>query len=160
MFEVLDDPEVLDFTRKVMLESAGVLMVCYPGEFTREGLRLHIDDLLERFRNRNLRDTVFRVGSDLKRKLGADDRFMGIIRMAEKSGLDYSPFVRAMAMGFHFRATDEQGTMWPGDADFHRMCEKDLDRVLKEVCGVNPRKDAEIYGALGSEIRKIPLRST
>lgn len=82
MYEVLGDAEVYSFTKKVMAASAQILMATYPGEFTWDCLSDHIDDLLDRFQNRNLGDTVFRVGSDLQRKLGRDDRFMGMIRLA------------------------------------------------------------------------------
>ena len=79
MYEVLDDPEVLQFTRAVMLQSADILLAAYPDDFTAIDLISHIDDLISRFRNKALRDTIFRVGQDLARKLGADDRFMGAI---------------------------------------------------------------------------------
>jgi mannitol-1-phosphate 5-dehydrogenase len=48
----------------------------YPGEFRPEQLTDHIDDLLRRFENRALGDTVFRVGCDLKCKLHKNDRIM------------------------------------------------------------------------------------
>ena len=37
----------------------------------------YIEDLLERFANKSLGDTVHRVGRDPIRKLGPDDRFIG-----------------------------------------------------------------------------------
>ena len=49
-------------------------------------LKDHIEDLLKRFGNKNLGDTIFRVGHDLERKLGKDDRFMGIVRLAQEVG--------------------------------------------------------------------------
>jgi mannitol-1-phosphate 5-dehydrogenase len=86
MFEVLDDDEVYSFTREVMKQSAAALSLAYPGDFTLQDLYEHIDDLLGRFRNKALKDTIFRVGSDLKRKLGPDDRFTGAIRLAVQTG--------------------------------------------------------------------------
>ena len=82
MFEILDDPAVLKFTRAVMIQSAEILLKAYSSDFTFNDLELHIDDLIKRFRNRALQDTIFRVGNDLPRKLGADDRFMGSIHLA------------------------------------------------------------------------------
>jgi mannitol-1-phosphate 5-dehydrogenase len=155
MYEVLEDSGVLEFTRKVMLKAADVLVARYPGEFDREGLCDHIDDLLLRFGNRNLGDTVFRVGSDLHRKLGADDRFTGIIRLAAEEGMDYSLFVKAMAMGFHFRATDGYGRTLPADAEFCRKAGEDLEQVLTEICGISPTRDAGIHRMLGKEIRAL-----
>ncbi len=148
LYEVLEDQEVLNFTKGVMQQAAKVLMAIYPEEFTTESLHMHIEDLLLRFRNRKLGDSIFRVGCDLQRKLGADDRFMAVIRMAEKTGLDYTVVIRAMSMGFAFEARDENGRMFPGDEDFHKQWKQDPDRLLKEVCGLNPSVDAEIIHSL------------
>jgi len=45
-------------------------------------------DLLTRFGNRFLRDTVERVGRDVKRKLGENDRLIGAARLCRKHGID------------------------------------------------------------------------
>jgi len=148
LYEVLEDPEVLNFTKEVMQQAARVLMAIYPEEFTFENLQMHIENLLMRFRNRRLGDSIFRVGCDLQRKLGADDRFMAVIRLAEKTELDYTVFIKAMSMGFAFKARDENGSMFPGDEDFHRQWRQDPDRLLKEVCGLNPSEDGEIIHLL------------
>ncbi len=142
MFEVLGDPGVLRFTREVMMESAEVLMAMYPGEFTRGDLGDHVDDLLERFRNRNLGDTVFRVGSDLKRKLGPDDRFQAVIRLALEKGQECGSVIEAMSMGFRFRATDESGKMFPGDMEFHEKWKQDPDMVFDDMLRLDPVADS------------------
>ena len=72
-----------------MLQSADILLKAYPAEFTFTDLENHIDDLIKRFRNRALQDTIFRVGHDLQRKLGADDRFMGSIHLAIQLHMSY-----------------------------------------------------------------------
>jgi len=41
----------------------------YPEEFSAKDLVDHIDDLLYRFQNKVLGDTIFMVGCDLMRKL-------------------------------------------------------------------------------------------
>jgi len=46
MFEVMSKNEVYSFARETMLQAAAVLMKQYPGEFTKEDLTAHIDDLL------------------------------------------------------------------------------------------------------------------
>jgi mannitol-1-phosphate 5-dehydrogenase len=146
MSEVLDDPEVLDFTRRVMQQSAAVLLASYRDEFTPEGLSGHIEELLARFRN--LGDTLFRVGCDLERKLGAEERFMGIIRMARHHHMAFDMILQGMSMGFCFRARDEKGRMYPADISFHESWKRDRDRVLREVCGLNENEDAAIIQAI------------
>jgi len=141
MHEVLSDAEVLGSTRSVMQESARVLRVVYPAEFDSGSLEAHIEDLLERFRNIKLGDTVFRVGCDLARKLGRDDRFMGIIRLAQDVQQPYERILEAMSKGFLFRATDEKRLMFPADEEFLRDFENNPHRVLEKVCGLNSRGD-------------------
>jgi mannitol-1-phosphate 5-dehydrogenase len=153
MYEVLDDPEIVKFTRQVMLESAAVLAVVYPDEFTTSELEEHVDDLLLRFRNRKLGDTVFRVGSDLRRKLGEGDRFMGIIRMAQQAGRPYGTILEAMSMGFCFRARDEQGKAFPGDEELLGEWNRDPISVLRTVCGLEPGNDQWLMGQLREQFK-------
>ena len=161
MYEVLADREVYQFTHDVMLESARILMVVYPEEFTTEHLSSHIEDLLTRFQNRNLGDTVFRVGSDLQRKLGTDDRFMGIIRMALQTNYPYGMILEAMAMGFLFQGRDEHGVMFTEDIVFHEACSNNLDRVIQHVCGLDDASDATLITQLKQNLkRKSSERTT
>ena len=98
-----------DFAKAVMLQAARVLKAVYPDDFSLEDLETHVEDLLFRFQNKALQDTIFRVGQDVPRKLGPDDRFIGIIRMAICQGMEYDKFLEAMLYAFFFQATDENG---------------------------------------------------
>ncbi|MDR1408376.1 MAG: hypothetical protein LBJ23_10075 [Tannerella sp.] len=138
IYEVLEDPEVYAFAHVVMLQAAEILMAEYPSDFTRQALEAHIDDLLARFRNRALKDTVFRVGQDRIRKLGPDDRFVGAIRLAQKHGRDYSLILKAMLHAFTFSAADESGNRPHPDILFDEYLRKGKDYVLQEVCGLRP----------------------
>jgi mannitol-1-phosphate 5-dehydrogenase len=149
LWEVLADPEVLDFSRSVMLESAEILMALHPGEFTPAMLHDHISDLLLRFMNKNLGDTLFRVGRDLKRKLGPDDRFLAVIREAQRLGKPHDRILEALKMGFAFRAKDESGLPFPGDQQISDSWDRDPGQALREVCGLDPKEDLELFRALG-----------
>ncbi len=46
----------------------------------------HADNLLYRFRNKSLGDTVARVGKDTIRKLGDNDRLVGALKLSVKNG--------------------------------------------------------------------------
>ena len=47
----------------------------------------HADNLLYRFTNEALADTVARVGRDTKRKLGSNDRLIGALKLSVKNGV-------------------------------------------------------------------------
>jgi len=144
MYEVLEDSKVFRFTRDVMLQSAAILKAAYPGDFTASDLEAHIDDLIYRFRNKALRDTIFRVGQDLIRKLGPDDRFVGIIRLGISLGMKYDKILKAMAYAFYFKASDENGNRSTSDILFDNCRSKGVKFALQEVCGFDPVKDKKL----------------
>ncbi len=145
LYEILDDPEIFLMTRHAMLESASVLMRIHPGEFIMEDLVDHIDDLLSRFRSKALRDTVFRVGCDLSRKLGPDDRLVAPIKEAIRSDLPYDRILYALVCGFYFMAKDETGSYHPADLKFYDNFKPDIEYLLTKVCNFNPEKNRELF---------------
>lgn len=144
LHEVLDDSEVLLFTRRVMLQSAAILKAAYPEEFTESDLENHIDDLINRFRNKALLDTIFRVGKDLYRKLGANDRFMGSIRLAIHHGMSYDMILKAMTYAFYFKASDENGIRYAQDILFENQILVGIESVLQDVCGIDSLADKKL----------------
>ena len=121
LYQVLTDTDVYDFAWSAMSEAAKMLISLYPSEFTAESLDEHIVDLLERFQNRALGDTVHRVGRDLYRKLGPEDRLAGAIRLALRTGDPYDQILFALICGYYFRAPDESGKLYPDDLHFARF---------------------------------------
>ena len=68
----------------------------------------HADDLLYRFGNIALGDTVERVGKDTKRKLGSNDRLIGSLKLCEKFDLESKYIAIGIAAGMFFAPeTDE-----------------------------------------------------
>jgi mannitol-1-phosphate 5-dehydrogenase len=159
LYEVLQDESVLQFTREVMLQSADTLLRMYPDDFTANDLEEHIDDLLFRFQNRALKDTLFRVGRDIPRKLGPDDRFMGGIRAAISLQAPYDRMLKAMLFACTFKAVDEKGQRAPEDLLFEQYMERGLDFTLQHVCGMDPAKDQQLLmQAKGYYVDLFPLR--
>lgn len=144
LYEVLEDKSVLNFTKEVMLQSADILLKIYPDDFTVQDLSDHIDDLLLRFQNRSLKDTLFRVGQDIPRKLGPDDRFMGIIRLAIPLEMAYDKILKAMSYAFYFKGVDENGKRTDQDSIFDDYLTKGVELTLNKVCGLDPKKDQKI----------------
>ncbi len=150
MYEILADANVMRFTRTAMLQSADILLKTYPHDYSKDDLIDHIDDLLYRFRNKALKDTIFRVGHDLKRKLGADDRFMGIIRLGQSAGKPFEKILTAMVYGFFFKAADEEGSRFTGDIELEHEVAVNMDAVLEEVCGIDLSSEASLAAAVKS----------
>jgi len=144
LYEVLSDSQLKDDVRNTMLQAANILLIKYPGEFTVESLTEHTDDLLRRFQNKALGDTIFRVGCDLQRKLGADDRLAGAIHLARELNLPYHLILKALVCGCHFKATDQDGKRLPADLQFDKIYEKGIREVLNNISGFTMRSDQQV----------------
>ena len=138
LYEVLSDENIVEQVRSIMEESAQILMRMYPDEFTWKDLTDHIADLLNRFRNVALRDSVFRVGSDLPRKLGHDDRLVIPIKEGISLNLPVDKLLYVLVSGFYFRARDEQGNMHPNDIEFYYNFIPEIKSLLERICKFDP----------------------
>ena len=145
IYEVLKDEKVELAARTAMKEAAQVLMHIYPGEFSDEHLEAHIHDLISRFKNVALGDTVFRVGCDLERKLSRDDRFMSPIRHAIELNLNYSSILYGYRCAMHFKATSDQGTSVAKDIEIVREYrDLGIEYILKGYSGLTPSEASDL----------------
>lgn len=95
-------------------------------------MRAHIDDLLVRFANRRLSDTVERVGRDPIRKLGPDDRLVGAARLAEAHGIEPHGLALGIAAALCFDAESD-----PRAIELRDMVRtKGLGGTLEAVSGI------------------------
>jgi mannitol-1-phosphate 5-dehydrogenase len=58
------------------------------------------------------------VGRDLRRKLHKNDRLVGAMLLAKKHGCPCDAIAEAVVAACTFRATDEDGNLFPGDVTF------------------------------------------
>ncbi len=134
IYEVLAAPHLKAIIKMTMHEAADILLEMYPDTFTAASLTDHINDLVYRFENRHLKDTIYRVGQDLLRKLGSEDRFVGAIKMGHSLNMPTENILLALVAGMFFRATDEQGKLFNNDILFISDFNKGIDHILTKVC--------------------------
>ncbi|GAB4112747.1 MAG: mannitol-1-phosphate 5-dehydrogenase [Candidatus Caldatribacteriota bacterium] len=148
IYEPLQKSEIYQRIKKVMLQSARALNQAYPDDLPMNDLETHIEDLLARFQNRALRDTIYRVGRDLYRKLHKNERIIGSIILAEKNTIDWEEQAKIFKAALQFRAKDEYGQLFPGDRIF---MEKELplgiEHILRKVSRLNlsNRIEAKVF---------------
>ena len=145
LYEVMAKNDVYETTRNTMLQSADILMKAYPGEFTKGDLIAHIDDLMHRFGNKALGDTLFRVGQDLYRKLGPTDRLVGALHLALKYRMPYDRILYIIACSIGFKATDEQKTQSESDRKFGMEAGLGISHILESVCKIDRGKYPHIH---------------
>jgi len=138
-WEAVEHPRVGAATSAGMWESGRALIAAYPEEFTEGSQAAHIEDLLRRFANKALGDTIYRVGRDLARKLGPEDRVIGALRFDRAHGTPAPVTTLCAAAGMLFRAADERGEPFEPDARFaEEVYAQGPDHVLRAVCGLVP----------------------
>lgn len=104
MADVAAIPEIHTFFRDAFIEESGATLIKLHGGkdplFSTDGYRAYVDDLLARMANPWLRDTCDRIGRDVGRKLGWDDRLIGTIRLVQGQGISANRYGFAALAGF------------------------------------------------------------
>jgi mannitol-1-phosphate 5-dehydrogenase len=148
-YEALADEDVFFQVRGAMEESARTLHRKYNPPAG--ALAANIDDLLVRFANRALGDTILRLGRDPLRKLGRTDRLVGAGLNALAEGVEPANLVTGIAAGLCF---DHPGDPLALDLQA-RLHAYGLGRTLAEVCELAPGEPlfgriAERYGTMAA----------
>ncbi|MBR5218717.1 MAG: mannitol dehydrogenase [Clostridia bacterium] len=105
IWQAIEDPRIEVCVLRAMTQSAIALSKRHGVDVTE--LYDHVTDLISRFGNRQLGDTVKRVGGDIKRKLSENDRIIGALKMCNEQGVaaDYIELAAAAALNFPFDDT-------------------------------------------------------
>jgi mannitol-1-phosphate 5-dehydrogenase len=131
-WQALLDQEIYAQVRQAVDESKAGIVAKYGVQ--PEWLEAHLRDLLRRFANCKLGDTIFRLGRDPIRKLAPNDRLVGAARLAEETGVQPQAIARGIAAALRFEAPDD-----PIAVELQELLKlKGLDRVLEEVCAIHP----------------------
>jgi mannitol-1-phosphate 5-dehydrogenase len=147
--------------RAGMWESARALAAEYPSEFTEQALGEHIEDLLGRFANRALGDTLYRVGRDVARKLSREDRVIGPLLLQAKHGAPGTMTALCAAAGMRFAARDEHGQPFAPDAELvARLRKEGPEPLLREVCGLDPEADKAAWESILAANEALASRTT
>lgn len=100
IWQAIENPYIHLLVSKAMTQSAMALSKKHG--VAADEIYDHVLDLLQRFGNRQLGDTVARVGNDIKRKLAKSDRLVGAYNMCKEQDLscDYIKVGIAAALTF------------------------------------------------------------
>jgi mannitol-1-phosphate 5-dehydrogenase len=131
-WQALQDAEVYQAVRQALEEAKAGVVARYG--VTPEWLEAHIVDLLRRFANRALGDTVFRLGRDPVRKLAPEDRLVGAARLAEVAGVEPRGIAWAIAAGYRFNPPDDPIAVELQE----RISSQGFDRVLEQISAIQP----------------------
>jgi len=151
LWQALELPGIRDATHEAMKEAGQALLAAYPDVFDAQSIHYHIEDLLDRFSNKALGDTVYRVGRDLRRKLAKDDRIVGAMFLANRYGCSFERIASVYTAALSFEAHDGEGNRMPPDQSLIELYKhKGLETVLSEISLLdrNEAADQNIIGAI------------
>lgn len=101
IYQAVNDSDIKYLAYKALTQSA--LAVSKENGVQIDGLLSHAENLIYRFKNVALADTVERVGKDTIRKLSSNDRLIGAINLAEKHNLPCASLCVGVAAAMFFR---------------------------------------------------------
>ena len=131
IWEAIGDPEIYEAAKAAMNVSAQALIRKF-GEGVRENVENNVVDLLFRFQNRALKDTVSRVGADPVRKLRRNDRIVGAALFAMEQGIDPTPVIKGIVAGLKF---DREGD--PTAPEIQKaLKEQGVEYVIEKYMGL------------------------
>lgn len=146
IWQAIEDPTVELLVQRAM-QQAGIALAAEHGVPYSE-INDHVLDLLNRFGNRQLGDTVKRVGNDLNRKLNPNDRIIGALNLCVKQGTTPGYICLAAAAAMNFR--------------YDEVSKKPAAEILAEVCKIDSNSEAGkqilAYDALikqGKSVREL-----
>lgn len=143
-WQAMEDNEIHNAVSRAMQEAAHILMHMHPEEHSRSGLTDHINDLLIRFANPALKNTLFSVGCNIGKQLGTTSPLVKIITYAAKNKLPCKNIMKVLISGIYFDAKDENNEMPKSDRDFLTKYNRDLSRILTKHCKFDPDKDSDL----------------
>ena len=156
VWEAIGNKQVRECVEGAMWESGKALILEYAAEFTVENMKEHIKNLIERFNNRSLGDTIYRVGRDLHRKLSRNDRLIGALLLDEKHKVPAPYTIMIVAAAMLFRGKDETGKLDPRDKEFiEKVYPLGIDHILRETCGLDEKKEAALISRIKQAHSKI-----
>jgi len=107
LYEVLENPHIEIMTLRAMQRSALALSKIYGADILE--LNKYTENLLNRFSNKALGDTVKRVGKDLKRKLSPNDRIIGAYNICMKAKVSVNYFCFLIAAAVNYKGDELSG---------------------------------------------------
>ncbi len=130
IWQSIEDKEIFNLLLNVQKEVKEALIKKY--DFKKEELENYFSDLNKRFDNKLLSDTVHRVGRDVLRKIGKNERIVGAINLSLQNNVfpENICFVLSCALCYNYSLDEESSKL-------QEILEKrGIDFVLKNICEI------------------------
>jgi len=129
-YQALEDAAIRPLLKRALAESKGGIVAAHGVDSA--WLEAYIADIIRRFANRALGDTIFRLARDPLRKLGPEERLVGAARLAERAGVTPEALSWGVAAGYCFNDANDPLAITLQQ----RIAAEGLDGVLAGVSGI------------------------
>lgn len=144
--EAIRDQSIYNKTKDAMALAVKALSREYPQIPICE-IEANKEDLLQRFRNRALKDTISRVANDPLRKLRHDDRLIGAALYCLESGIRPDEIVEGIVAALKYDNPNDSAAMKLQED----LLKLGLDYVMEHVLELD--KDSELAGLIRTEMQ-------
>lgn len=152
IWQAIGDEKIRSTARKALKEISDAMSKEYG--VTYSDLDAFSLDLIQRYDNKLLGDTVERVGKDTKRKLSENDRFVGAIRLCMKHNIIPRSIIKGMAAGFLFCPEGDSSSL-----EVRAYLEENgIFATMEKYCNVN--HDEMLAAMIAEEYNKLIKNST
>lgn len=135
--EAIQDKQIKDIVLKALGESGKALIKKH--KFNAQKHQDYTENLLERFNNVALEDTVSRGAKDPIRKLGPEDRLVGAAKLALKFGIKPDYLALGTAAAFYYdNPQDEQAVK------LSQIKRKGVNELLANVCNLSSEDELSL----------------
>ena len=133
IWEALEDKEIYSVVTGALRETGEALIKKHG--FDSQKHYEHIEDLLSRFANKALGDTVCRVGRDPIRKLGPNDRLIGSAKLVSKYDIEPVNICKGITAALKYDYSEDPSACQLADS----IKQKGIDFVFKNICKIDPQ---------------------
>ena len=140
IWECAQDDDIRGTARAAMAESAAALRAEYKTPAAE--LEAHIDDLLSRFENKALGDTVARVGNDPVRKLSRNDRLIGAALYCGARGMECTHILEGILAALRYDNPADKAAVRIQET----IAKEGAEAVLRGVSGLS--EDEPLFDAI------------
>jgi mannitol-1-phosphate 5-dehydrogenase len=146
IYEAVKDVEIRGIVLGAIRDESGRALI-KKHSFSPADYESHVNDLINRFSNVALGDTVARVGKDPIRKLKPNDRLIGGARLAIEYNIKPENFVRGIKSVLAYDNPEDKEA-----AELQSLLKtKGLDAVLREICGLDKKGDKLLFQLIKEE---------
>lgn len=134
IWECMEDVKLYELLKNVVSETKSAIIKKH--KFDKEEIEEYISDLFKRFKNKALNDTVYRVGRDPLRKIGAKDRIAGAMKICIKEDIFPTNICFVMAASLCYNYQNDESAISLQET----LANKGIDYVLKNISCLDDEK--------------------